>query len=159
STPDPPPAVPPDDSTPFGPDGPAPPGRPPVHCDPSASVKASGPALLVRHPAVLSHFPLEKVIQQLIDFSTGANPITKEELLQRLFDTENSAATAVFADGVHCDSPGNAAFKKAPAVDCPRAEGVLAKSTGFFVPGHPDYFAPVALVNRFDLTSENADTC
>src|SRR5262245_46738636 len=47
-------------------------------CNLNASVKADGPALIVRDPAVLSHFPLQKVLQQLIDRAGAVNPITPE---------------------------------------------------------------------------------
>src|SRR6185503_6442971 len=42
---------------------------------------------------------------------------------------------------------------------CPRAEGSLAASDGFFTPGHKDHFYPVAVVNRFDLMPIGGSTC
>jgi hypothetical protein len=111
----------------------------------------------VTDPAVLSRFPLDRTVAQII--TTGIGTLTGTELLQRLFDTENATAGAVFADAPHCDSANNAAFEKGKAVDCPRAEGKLATSTGFFVDGNPDHFVPVAIVNRFDLMPSNFLTC
>jgi hypothetical protein len=127
-------------------------------CNPNLSVTSDGPALLVNDPAVLERFSLERVLQQLIDTSPEPNK-TPEELLKRLFDTQNTTAGAVFPDNPHCDSPDNTAFKNGPAVDCPRAEGALAKSPGLFDPAHPDYFVPVALVNRMDLMPQGLTTC
>jgi hypothetical protein len=129
-----------------------------VKCDPTRSVKSDGPALIVRDPLILSSFTLERVLKQLISLS-GATGLSPEQLLQRLFDTENTTASGVFADNAHCDSPGNSAFKNGAAIHCPRAEGSLAESAGLFVPEDPDYFVPVALVNRSDLTPSTLDTC
>jgi hypothetical protein len=126
-------------------------------CNPSRSVQSDGPALLVRDPDVLSRFPLDRVLGQII--STAGAAVTPTELLQRLFDTENSGATSVFADSVNCDDASNGSFFNANAVDCPRAEGRLAESAGLFVPGDPDYFVPVALVNRFDLMPDDFSSC
>ncbi len=131
-------------------------GQPP--CDMSRSVSSDGSALLVTDPEVLSHFSLERVLQQIIDKSP-LQDTTPEEMLKRLFDTQNATASAVFPDVLHCDSPDNAAFKNGPAADCPRAEGALAKSPGLFDPKHPDYFVPVALVNRMDLMPQGLTTC
>lgn len=137
---------------PFFPD----PGTP--ACDPTLSVKSDGPALLVNDPAVLAGFSMERVLKQLIDRS-GPTTVTPLDLLQRLFDTENTVADGAFADVVHCDDPLNGAFKNNPADGCPRAEGALAHSEGLLTPGHPDFFAPIALVNRLDLMTTNLDTC
>jgi hypothetical protein len=65
----------------------------------------------------------------------------------------------VFPGVTHCDDPKNHAFLNGPAVDCPRAEGALATSKGFFTAGDPDYFYPVALVNRIDLMPSTLNTC
>lgn len=146
----PPETLPPDDGPPFLPDLPP--------CDPSYTVQPDGPALLVNNPEALKGFTLERVLTQILE-RDGTSTMGAEELLQRLFDTENSEATGVFPGVAHCDSPENTAFKNAPAVDCPRAEGALAKSTGMFTPGHPDYFLPVAVVNRFDLAPSSMTTC
>ncbi len=126
-------------------------------CDAGRSVQSDGAALLVRDPETLSRFSLARVLRQII--STAGATITPAELLQRLFDTENTTAAGVFADNVHCDDPDNHAFAEAKAVDCPRAEGGLAQSAGLLLPDDPDYFVPVALVNRFDLMPSDLSTC
>ncbi|AUX41185.1 uncharacterized protein SOCE26_025950 [Sorangium cellulosum] len=132
--------------------------RDPEPCDPSISVPSDGPALVVTDPNILEPFQLERVLAQILA-RAGETEMTPRELLQRLFDTENTTAGAVFPDNVHCDSPENRAFTNAAPVDCPRAEGALARSPDLFTPGRPDYFAPVALVNRFDLATTAMDTC
>lgn len=127
-------------------------------CDPSITVKADGPALVVTDPQALQGFSLLRVLTQILE-RDGKSTMDAEQLLKRLFDTENDTASAVFPDNLHCDSASNSAFKNAPATDCPRAEGKLAKSDGLFKPGHPDFFAPVAVVNRFDLAQQGGSTC
>lgn len=124
-------------------------------CDTSRTLGALEPALLIRDPAVLSELSLEGVLAQIIR-SSGAS-LTPLQLLQRLFDTENTEADGVFPGVTHCDldTPDAAGG----AVECPRAEGRLARSEGLFVPGHADYFEPVAVSNRFDLLPSDASTC
>ncbi len=134
-----------------------PPGASPS-CDRSLSVKGDGRGLVIQDPAVLSRFTLERVLAQLISLS-GDGPRTPLDILQRLFDTENTSAGGAFSDIPHCDSQGNLAFANGAPIDCPRAEGALARSAGLLTPGHPDYFAPIALVNRLDLASDNLESC
>jgi hypothetical protein len=129
------------------------------YCDPTRSVRSDGPALLISDPAVLSRFTLERVLGHLAAKTTSYFPPSPTEMLQRLFDTENSSATAVFPDVVHCDDRDSQAFANASATACPRNVGALASSEGLLVPGHPDYFAPVAVVNRFDLMPNTLATC
>lgn len=135
------------------------PPAPTPECNPSITVTADSQALIVRDPAVLEGFSLHRVLTQIIKRSGLPESVTPEELLKRLFDTQNTSAGAVFAENIHCDSPENKAFKNSPAVGCPRAEGALATSSGLFTPGHPDYFAPVALVNRSDLMTQAPMSC
>jgi hypothetical protein len=99
-------------------------------CDPTLSVRSDGPALLVNDEAVLSRFPLERMLDQLIHLSAADATMTPAELLQTLFDTAGD-----------------------------RAEGGLARSSGLLDPVDPDFFAPVAIVNRFDLLPAGAETC
>ncbi|MDI1475982.1 hypothetical protein [Polyangium sp. y55x31] len=142
---------------------PDPPDVPPVDypdvptCDPDITVAADSRALMVRDPAVLARFSLDRVLQQII--TLAGEDTTPDELVRRLFDAQNPAAEGVFADNPHCDDPDNAAFKNGAALFCPRAEGALASSTGLFEAGHPDSFVPVAIVNRFDLTPTSGSTC
>lgn len=126
-------------------------------CEPSRTVDSNGPALLVKDPEVLARFGLERVLRQIIDTAKGAAPTTPTELLQRLFDSENDAASAAFPDGTHCTAHADTASSLVP--QCPRAEAKLARSTGFFTEDDPDSFVPVALVNRFDLTPSNLSSC
>lgn len=127
-------------------------------CNPKLSVANHGSALIVSDPKALQGFTLERVLTQLL--ARGGDPVTTpEQLLQQLFDTENTMQDGAFSGVAHCDDPNNRAFKNGPAVDCPRAEGALAKSAGLFTPGSPDYFAPVAVVNRFDLMPSSLQSC
>jgi hypothetical protein len=128
-----------------------------AECDETRGVDSDDEALLVRDPEILKSFSLERVLQQLV--STGKVKVTPAELLQRLFDTENALADAVFTDAIHCDDPGNQAFVVNPGSTCGRVEGRLARSPDLLVPGRPDSFVPIALVNRFDLTPENVVSC
>lgn len=128
-----------------------------AECDPTRGVKADGSELIVRDPEVLVDFSLERVLLQLAERARVER--SPEHLLQRLFDTENTTAEGAFSDVPHCDSAENAAFLNEKAVDCPRAEGRLARSNGMLTAGDTDFFAPVALVNRFDLAPSDRSTC
>ena len=50
------------------------------------------------------------------------------QLLQRLFDTENTTATGAFPDVVHCDAADNAAFSYTAQATDPDAGDVLTFS-------------------------------
>jgi hypothetical protein len=128
-----------------------------AECDETRSVASDDDALLVRDPEILKSFSLQRVLEQIISTSTAA--ITPAQLLQRLFDTENAHADAVFADVMHCNDEGNQAFLFNPGPGCGRSEGRLARSPDLLVPGRPDSFVPIALVNRFDLTSAHVTSC
>lgn len=128
-----------------------------LECRPDIVVEPNSRALIVTDPEVLERFGLERVLQQLVNNSP--NWVTPLQLVRSLFDTENAKANGVFPDVVHCDDAENIAFGEAPAKFCPRAEGKLAMKTGFFTPGDPDYFYPVALVNRFDLAPRLGTQC
>ncbi len=131
-----------------------------VSCDHARGIAPSGESLVVRDPAVLAKFELRRVLERILATAsqdTGA----AEELLQRVFDTENATSGGVFSDAIHCDTkfPENASARNGSRAQCPRAEGALAKSKGLFSPGDPDYFAPVAIVHRFDLITNMLSTC
>jgi hypothetical protein len=123
-----------------------------------APVKADSRALIVTEPEALAKLQLEDVLAKLIS-APDVGKTTPLEMMQRLFDTSNDEATAEYTDISHCDSQANPAHRNGPAAFCPRAEGALAKSTGFFSPGHPDHFYPVAVVNRMDLMSTFGSDC
>lgn len=127
-------------------------------CDPSISVKADGPAVIITDPAALKYFSLEKVMRRLLD-DLGYAGGDELALAQRMFDGSNNEGAGVFGDSYHCDSASNPAHANGPAAFCPRSEGALAASDGLLKPGHKDHFVPVAIVNRFDLTPLTADTC
>lgn len=143
-----------DPNAPQAPMGPEDPNA--LVCRPNIIVDAKSRALVVTDPEVLERFALERVLQQLIDQTQRST--TPLELMQHLFDSENSKATAIFPNAVHCDDPDNLIVNASPA-SCPRAEGKLAASTGFFTPENADYFYPVALVNRFDLAPSEGSNC
>lgn len=126
-------------------------------CDASRSVASDGAALVVRDPEVLERFGLERVLRQIA--TTADAEIDPLELLQRLFDTNNTAESGVFADGLHCDSPLNPAFAATKVVDCPRAEGRLSSSADLLSSDAADGFVPVAIVNRFDLLPSDFSSC
>ncbi|HMY20533.1 MAG TPA: hypothetical protein PKA58_29610 [Polyangium sp.] len=151
------PGTPPDPPVNNGPQNP-PIDTPSLVCKPDIVVSSDSRAMVVTDPEVLARFSLERVLQQIIDRANFGTS-TPLQMMQQLFDTQNSEATGVFSDVVHCDDPENDAFNVAPAKFCPRAEGKLATSTGFFQANHPDSFVPVALVNRFDLTPRQGNNC
>jgi hypothetical protein len=127
-------------------------------CDQGVTVAADSPTLLVTDPAALSALPLKDVLENIIeraDFPTQS----PTQMLRKMFDTNNDSATGVFSSVPHCDSFENGAHINGPAAQCPRKEGALAESAGFFEPGHPDHFIPVAAVNRFDLTTISGGSC
>lgn len=135
-------------------------GEAPVTCTPNVEIASNTRSLMITDPAILAKFSLERVLQQMIsktDDPTGAS-VTPLEFLQRMFDSENTAAAGVFADVAHCDQ-FNFAFMNAPAMDCPRAEGALATNPNLFTEGDPNSFVPVAIVNRLDLMRKSAVTC
>lgn len=128
-------------------------------CDASITVDPNGPALMITDPAVLAEVPLEKVVTQLLQYR-GVD-WSAQEMMQRLFDTMNTTADGKFDDAFHCDGGDNPALfnKSGDSFACPRAEGQLASSAGFFKDGDPDSFFPVAVVNRFDLTPMDGSKC
>lgn len=133
-----------------------------AECDETRRVASDDEALLILDPEILKSFSLQRVLEQIVSTSQAKNgtvTITPTELLQRLFDTENADANAVFADLVHCDGEGNPAFISNPGAGCGRVEGRLARSPDLLVPGQPDSFVPIALVNRFDLAPANFASC
>jgi hypothetical protein len=130
-------------------------------CDPTRGVDRTGASLVVRHPTTIQRFPLQRVLMQISSTGNDTTSTTPLALLQKLFDTENTAGDGVFADAVHCDDAGNGAFGGLGQTPfyCPRAEGKLATSTGLLDESSPDFFAPVALVSRFDLIPSTFATC
>lgn len=128
-------------------------------CDSTITIDPAGSALLIRDPAALAKVPLDRVIQQINQLA-GVND-TATGTMQRLFDTMNTTAGGKLSGPFHCDDPSSSALmtKTVDTFTCPRAEGALATSQGFFTPGHPDHFYPVAIINRFDLTPLDGTRC
>lgn len=149
-----------------GPDVPCPADPP---CNESITVAPDSPALLVNDPAALQSLTLDRVLSALL-FAQEDGTTKPEDLLARMFDTMSTAKDALYprtspidstttAEQYHCDDADNPAFMgHAPAM-CPRAEASLAGSKGLLVPGDPDYFYPVAVINRLDLMSSLVETC
>jgi hypothetical protein len=107
---------------------------------------------------VLSAFPIDRVMDQ-IAASGSTTGQTGLDVFQQLFDTLNDGAHAA-TDGPHCDdvlTNGVASIDGFP-IECPRQEGVLA-TRNVFTPGDPDSFAPIGLVNRFDLAPADGSNC
>lgn len=123
-------------------------------CDPSIHIQPDSPALIVTDPAALQGLRLETVLANL-----DWKPEGRLLMMQRLFDTLNDEAGAVTDAPSHCDSPGNPAVASGSPALCPRPEGSLAESEGFFTDGDPDQFIPVAAVNRFDLHTSQDSRC
>jgi hypothetical protein len=136
--------------------------------DTSIKIAADSPALVVTDPAALDSLGLYDLLGRVLE-SEDDKVTTPAELMGRMFDTMNRSANAVFhrtqnaegfsADQYHCDDADNPAFANHAPETCPRAEGKLATSEGFFKEGDPDHFYPVAVVNRFDLLPVSANTC
>lgn len=133
-------------------------GAAPATCTPSVEIASDSRSFIVTDPEVLAKFSLERVLQQLIDEAGGPLGFTPLELLQRLFDTENTTAGGAFADVAHCDTFSFAFMNEAPT-HCPRAEGALATDPNLLTDGDPNSFVPVAIVNRFDLTRISGVAC
>jgi len=131
-----------------------------VTCTPTVEIASNSRSLMITDPAILAKFSLERVLQQIITKTDDPNAATFKplELLQRLFDTENTTAGGAFADVSHCDQ-FNFAFMNAPPTHCPRAEGALATNPNLLTDGDPNSFVPVAIVNRLDLMRKSATTC
>lgn len=128
-------------------------------CDSSVHIAPDSASLIITDPEVLARVPFQRVMEQLVT-SSGA-PFGAEEAAQRLFDTMNEQEYGKFGDVFHCNT--HVDLPNTPSnfdtITCPRAEGKLAFSNGFFEDGDPDSFVPVAIVNRFDLTPINAMRC
>lgn len=127
---------------------------PPTDLDPARS-------LMVTDAAVLARFPLQAVFNQLIGLSNVTSP-NALGLYQRWWDSQNTSTLAVFQDAIHCDDEldanGNPAINGYP-IQCPRNEGRLALTNPFVELLNLDFMAPVAVVNRFDLTPADGSHC
>lgn len=119
----------------------------PAMCPPTDGTRPD-PTLVNVDPFVLSRFPLSRVYKQLITLS-GLGAPTAVDLYQQMWDSLDKAANAKFV-APHCDDNGSTI--NGFGIDCPRPEIVL-KDT------RPETFTPVALFNRFDLSSSDGAIC
>ncbi|MBZ4423301.1 hypothetical protein [Myxococcus sp. RHSTA-1-4] len=114
---------------------------------PSAQAVTVDPrmSLIVTDTAIVSNFPLQQVMAQLVAQS-GVAGLTPLALFQ------NWWATAT--------PPGCTPTFNGFPYQCPRAEGNQATVNPFINPGvNPDEYVPLALVNRFDLAPLNGSDC
>jgi hypothetical protein len=114
-------------------------------------------SIMVTEGDTLSHFSLEAVLNKVVATSSDSS-LTALGLYQQLLDTLNDTKNGV-TKGPHCDTsdPSKPNINGFP-IECPRQEGILAKSNPF-VQGKPDSMFPVAVSNRFDLAPANGANC
>ncbi len=111
-------------------------------------------SLFVTDPTALGKFGFKRVMDAII--ATGSTaPQTSLALYQQWWDTNNDDASGVSPANAHCDDNGGTV--DGFPIDCPRQEGLLAR-TNPFVAGK-DHYSPVAVVNRFDLAPKNGASC
>jgi len=116
-------------------------------------------SLLVTDQTILARFSFAELMDRIA--SQSPTPLTKEVLFNQWMDTNNRKPG--LALGAHCDDQVDA--NGAPTfngftIQCPRAEGQQL-GVGTFDPQSPDFYVPIALVNRFDLASlpSQGDDC
>ena len=130
--------------------------RPGAACTiPSINIDRSlfvSPTLATDQAALRARFPLSRILGHILASSGAARPADAAELFHRWWDTQNSAATAVFTDNPHCDDGGGTV--NGYPVSCPRNEGALASASG-----SPDLHVPIALVYRPDLGPRDGSSC
>jgi len=127
----------------------------------SATCSAVAPdpskSLFVTDPTALGGFPLSAVMSQIV--STGSTSgQTARGLYQQMVDTLNDKAHGA-ATGPHCDdvlTGGKPSINGFP-IECPRQEGALATTDPFGT--GPDGYAPIGIVNRFDLAPASGSNC
>lgn len=92
----------------------------------------------------------------------GESPMSL--LARQLWDTQNPIAGAqTVAGNPQCDETTNGAGQATIngfPIQCPRNEGPMAAAgVDLFTPASPDYFYPIALINRLDLRDAASTTC
>lgn len=116
-------------------------------------------SLAVTEEKIVSAFPLEDVLKQLI--SQAGAPTSPKALFNQWFDTFNKQASGVVPWSPHCDDEITGSvpsFNQFPW-DCPRKEGAEATTDPFDDLGDPDAYIPIGLFNRFDLAPKSGETC
>lgn len=107
------------------------------------------PTLVNTDPFVLARFPLQRVFEQLVKLA-HVRRLRPVELYQQLWDAMDVRAEGKFY-GPHCDDTNPPTINGFP-IECPRPEATLKDSL-------PSIFAPVALMNRFDLSPKDGANC
>jgi hypothetical protein len=103
--------------------------------------------------SILGGFRFERTLTAL----TAGSATTPKALFQQWFDTQNPKPGLAAADAPHCDdflAGGQPSFNGFPR-RCPTPEGALAAVDPFTPVG----FAPIAIVNRFDLAPPDGSNC
>ena len=114
-------------------------------------------SLVVTERAILSGFPLKRVLDQLVTQS-GVAGLTSLDLFHQWWDTQNPAAQS-FGHEPHCTGFLNGfPYTCRPA---PSEGGQAAPTVNPFVdPDHkPDAYLPIGLFNRFDLAVADGSHC
>jgi hypothetical protein len=106
-------------------------------------------SLIITDKDILESFPLKRVMDQFVAQS-GVRGLRALALYRQWWDTANQTGTA---GPLHCSTTFNG-FPYA----CRRSEGDAAMEDPFDGPEEVQY-APVALVNRFDLAAKNGSDC
>ncbi|HWO19820.1 MAG TPA: hypothetical protein VNO30_13635 [Kofleriaceae bacterium] len=119
----------------------------PIDVDRSLFVSPTAPP---DQAALRARFSVSRIMNHILASSGAGQPASGAELFRRWWDTQNSSASAAFADNPHCDDNGGR-INGFP-VACQRNEGILAQA-------QPDSHFPVALVYRPDLTASDGSTC
>ena len=122
---------------------------PPLNVDRSLFVSPTAPT---EQAALRARFSLSRILAHVLASSGAARPAGAAELFHRWWDSQNSAATAVFADTPHCDDADGTV--NGYPVSCPRNEGALAAASV-----SPDSHVPIALVYRPDLAPRDGSYC
>lgn len=109
------------------------------------------PTLVITDPTVLARFPLNRVVQQLVDLAGAGSVQTGTLLYRQLWDSFDTTANAAFPGTPHCDDPGINGFP----LDC----GATGRPEVAFKTTNTGIFTPVALMNRFDLAPASGAHC
>jgi hypothetical protein len=119
-------------------------------------------SLVVTDKAILSRFPFERVMDQLVEQS-GVPGLTSLDLFHQWWDTQNLHPGLGL--GRHCDDQvdggGNPILNDFPYTCRPDpAEGGQTTSNPFDAPDtNPDAYIPIGLFNRFDLAPSAGTHC
>ncbi len=131
---------------------------PPVTADPRRS-------LVVTEQIILTRFPLQRVLDQLVAQS-GVPGLTSLDLFHQWWDTQNESDSPGRGSGpIFCDdtvdAAGTPAINAFPYTCRPApAEGVQAGADPFTAPDtNPDAYLPIGLFNRFDVAPADGSHC